>query len=74
VFLGGGGARLADEVGVPLLGQIPLQAGMPALADKGEPIVVAEPTSPAGEALSALAKNLAARAAGLAPALPITSR
>jgi len=32
---------------------------MPALADKGEPIVVAEPASPAGEALSALAKNVA---------------
>ena len=74
VFLGGGGARLAAEVGVPLLGQIPLQAGMPALADKGEPIVVAQPESPAGTALSDLAKTVAARAAGLAPALPITSR
>jgi ATP-binding protein involved in chromosome partitioning len=74
VFLGGGGARLAAEVGVPLLGQIPLQAGMPALADKGEPIVVAQPESPAGIALSDLAKTVAARAAGLVPALPITSR
>ena len=74
VFLGGGGARLAAEVGVPLLGQIPLQAGMPALADKGEPIVVAQPESPAGVALAELAKAVAARAAGLAPALPITAR
>jgi ATP-binding protein involved in chromosome partitioning len=74
VFLGGGGARLAAEVGVPLLGQIPLQAGMPALADRGEPIVVAQPESPAGVALAELAKAVAARAAGLAPALPITSR
>ena len=74
VFLGGGGARLAAEVGVPLLGQIPLQAGMPALADKGEPIVVAQPESPAGTALLDLAKTVAVRAAGLAPALPITSR
>jgi ATP-binding protein involved in chromosome partitioning len=74
VFLAGGGARLAAEVGVPLLGQIPLQAGMPALADRGEPIVVAQPESPAGIALAELAKTVAARAAGLPAALPITAR
>ncbi len=74
VFLAGGGGRLAAEVGVPLLGQIPLQAGMPALADRGEPIVVAQPESPAGVALADLAKAVAARAAALAPALPITAR
>jgi len=28
IFLAGGGSRLAAELGVPLLGQIPLQAGM----------------------------------------------
>jgi ATP-binding protein involved in chromosome partitioning len=74
VFLAGGGGRLAAEVGVPLLGQIPLQAGMPGLADRGEPIVVAQPDSPAGIALAELAKTVAARAVGLAPALPITAR
>src|SRR2546422_7837302 len=26
IFLAGGGTRLADELGVPLLGQVPLQA------------------------------------------------
>ncbi len=74
VFLGGGGGRLAAELGVPLLGQVPLQAGMAGLADSGKPIVVAQPESPAGVALAELAKAVAARAAGLAPALPITSR
>ncbi len=74
VFLSGGGARLAAEVGVPLLGQVPLQAGMPGLADRGEPIVVAQPESPAGVALADLAKAVTVRAAGLAPALPITTR
>jgi ATP-binding protein involved in chromosome partitioning len=74
VFLGGGGGRLAAELGVPLLGQVPLQAGMAALADSGEPIVVAQPESPAGVALAELAKTVAARAARLAPALPITAR
>ena len=74
VFLAGGGARLAAEVGVPLLGHIPLQAGVPGLADRGEPIVVAQPDSPAGAAFADLAKAVAARAAGLAPAVPITAR
>src|SRR6266571_4065565 len=40
----------------------------------GVPVVVAQPESPAGVALADLAKAVAARAAGLAPAVPITSR
>ena len=63
VFLSGGGARLAAELGVPLLGQVPLQAGMPELADRGEPIVVSQPDSPAGLALRELARSVAARVA-----------
>jgi ATP-binding protein involved in chromosome partitioning len=58
IFLAGGGTRLADELGVPLLGQIPLQARMPDLADAGRPIVVAEPDSPAAQALDAVARRL----------------
>ena len=75
LFLSGGGQRLADELGVPLLGQIPLQAGLPQLADAGKPIVVASPESPAGTALT----ETAARAAELLQAvrsgpLPIAPR
>jgi ATP-binding protein involved in chromosome partitioning len=73
VFLAGGGSRLAAELGVPLLGQIPLQAGMAELADKGEPIVVSQPDSPAGVALRELARTVITRTAGLVPALPITA-
>jgi len=73
LFLSGGGKRLADELGVPLLGQVPLQAGMARLADTGQPIVVAEPSSPAAQALS----DIAARTAELLRAtrsgpLPVT--
>src|SRR5207245_3948412 len=60
VFLAGGGGQLAAELGVPLLGQVPLQAGVPELADAGRPIVVAQPDSPAGAALPDLADALAA--------------
>ena len=73
IFLAGGGSRLAAELGVPLLGQIPLQAGMAELADRGEPIVVSQPDSPAGIALRELARTVATRTASLAPALPISA-
>jgi len=59
VFLSGGGERLAGELGVPLLGQVPLQARMADLADAGSPIVVAEPESPAATALAGVARRLA---------------
>ncbi len=72
VFLSGGGARLAAELGVPLLGQIPLQAGMAELADRGEPIVVSQPDSPAGAALRDLARTVVARTVNLTAAVPIT--
>jgi len=64
VFLSGGGKRLADELKVPLLGQVPLQAHMADLADAGSPIVVAEPASPAAVALTEIARRVAEQLAG----------
>jgi len=58
VFRAGGGQRLADELGVPLVGRVPLQAGMSDLADTGRPIVIAEPGSPAGVALREMADRV----------------
>ncbi|MFN2572733.1 MAG: P-loop NTPase [Gemmatimonadales bacterium] len=74
IFLAGGGGRLAAELGVPLLSQIPLQAGMAEHADRGEPIVVSEPDSPAGIALRDLAQTIVARTATLSPAAPVSAR
>jgi ATP-binding protein involved in chromosome partitioning len=59
LFLAGGGERLAQELGVPLLGSVPLQAGMAQLADAGQPIVVSAPTSPAARALIDIAARTA---------------
>jgi len=80
LFLSGGGGRLAEELSVPLLGQIPLQAGLAALADAGQPVVVAAPDSPSGRALREVADRVAAllQAAPASPSartggsLPIT--
>lgn len=60
LFLAGGGARLSAELGIPLLGQIPLQAGLARLADGGQPIVVSQPDSPAAKALTDTARQVAA--------------
>ncbi len=72
IFLSGGGERLAREVGVPLLGQIPLQAGLPNLGDSGTPIVVAEPESAAAVALLEMARAVKKKA-GRSISLPIVT-
>jgi ATP-binding protein involved in chromosome partitioning len=71
IFLANGGQRLADELGVPLLGQIPLQARMADLADDGQPIVIAEPDSPAGKALAHIAQEIEGKLGGKKVRLPI---
>jgi ATP-binding protein involved in chromosome partitioning len=70
IFRSGGGRRLAEELGVPLLAQIPLQGGVPALADGGAPIVAAEPASPAAVALLELAGVVADRLSAAPAARP----
>ncbi|MEE8060990.1 MAG: Mrp/NBP35 family ATP-binding protein, partial [Gemmatimonadales bacterium] len=57
IFLSGGGQRLAEETGVALLAQIPLQAGLAEHADSGRPVVLAEPDSPAAQAFRELAQT-----------------
>jgi len=59
LFGEGGGKRLADELKVPLLGEIPLYQPVMSGGDTGSPIVVAEPESPAGKALIAIAERIA---------------
>ena len=59
IFGAGGGERLARETELPLLAQIPLYPRVMERADEGEPIVVADPNSGAGRALSGLAERVA---------------
>lgn len=53
LFGSGGGQRLADEVGVPLLASIPLERAVSAGGDRGEPAALDEGT-PAAVAFAAL--------------------
>lgn len=52
VFGEGGGRRLADELGVPLLGSIPLDPTMVDGGDSGRPVVLRPGTGPAARALA----------------------
>jgi len=71
MFGSGGGRRLADELGVPLLGSIPLQPGLAEQADRGRPIVAAEPESAAARALTAIAQSVTRTAEVRGTSLPI---
>jgi ATP-binding protein involved in chromosome partitioning len=58
VFGEGGGARLARDMHLPLLGQIPLEPGVREAGDAGTPTTIATPDTPAGEAFRAIAERV----------------
>jgi len=64
LFGKGGGERLAEELEVPLLAEIPFFPGVLSGADRGEPIVVSEPETLAAKALFELAGRLSGLLAG----------
>lgn len=66
LFGEGGGRTLAQELGVPLLAEVPISAALRAAGDEGTPIVLAEPSDPAAVALTAAAEAIAHRPRGLA--------
>lgn len=61
IFGQGGGAHMADEAGVTLLGSLPLEMGIRRQADSGRPTVVSDPDSKAAEAYRSIARRTAAR-------------
>jgi ATP-binding protein involved in chromosome partitioning len=58
IFGAGGGELLAKELGVPLLGQVPLVPELREGGDRGAPIVAARPDSEAATAIDAIAARL----------------
>jgi ATP-binding protein involved in chromosome partitioning len=60
LFGTGGGEALAAEVEAPLLGQIPFDPRLGALADAGEPIVLADPDAEVSRAIVELAEAVVA--------------
>ena len=58
LFGSGGGALLADEAGVPLLAQLPLELPVREGGDQGIPVVLSHPDSATAVAFTALAETL----------------
>jgi ATP-binding protein involved in chromosome partitioning len=61
IFPTGGGRRLAAEVGVPFLGEIPIDGSVARGGDAGVPVVKGAPDSPHARIFMDLASTLAGR-------------
>jgi len=59
IFGAGGGQELADELEVPLLGQLPLVPALREGGDAGNPITAADPESEAAQCFQQIARTIA---------------
>jgi ATP-binding protein involved in chromosome partitioning len=74
VFGSGGGERLAAELGVPLIGRVPLDPLLRECGDAGEPLMIAAPESASAHELRRIADTLVALERGsIVKALPVLS-
>jgi ATP-binding protein involved in chromosome partitioning len=75
IFGHGGGERMAEELGVPFIGRIPIYQPIREGSDRGVPLIVSEPESPAARAFVAAAERTAAQvsiASYNRPTIPLT--
>ncbi len=61
IFGSGGGKKTSDELGVDLLGCVPLEISLREGGDRGVPIVLGHPESASAKALRDIAKAIAAK-------------
>lgn len=66
IFGEGGGARMAAQYDIELLGSLPLEMGIRERADSGNPTVVADPDSATAEKYRDIARKVAAKIANQA--------
>jgi ATP-binding protein involved in chromosome partitioning len=59
IFGSGGGQELADELGIPLLGRLPLVPALREGGDDGRPITAVDPESEAAQAFQEIARRIA---------------
>jgi ATP-binding protein involved in chromosome partitioning len=71
IFGEGGGRRVADEYGVPLLAQLPLDPDTRKGGDEGAPIVVRRPESAQAQAFRELAARVVERLEAVAALRPL---
>ena len=74
VFGSGGGENLASELGVPLLGSVPLDVRLRESGDAGVPLVVSDPDCEPARAIAEVAATVdRTRGAGFTRTLPLVS-
>ena len=61
IFGQGGGSRAAEQLGIPFLGEVPLDLAIRTQSDIGEPIVIAQPDAPSARTLRSIAEKVAAQ-------------
>jgi ATP-binding protein involved in chromosome partitioning len=71
IFGSGGGEQLAQDVGAPLLGSIPLDPRLRECADEGEPLVDVDPESDTSRSIVEIAGSLAASRPRIRKQLPV---
>jgi ATP-binding protein involved in chromosome partitioning len=74
VFGSGGGELLAEQIGIPLLGHVPLDPRLRECGDEGEPLVWAEPDSETAQAIVAIAEAIHAARASFKPLHVLSER
>jgi len=74
-FGSGGGKRLADELEVPLLGSVPLDASLREAGDEGVPLIERDPDSEPARAIAAVAEEIVStrreQGVGIVKSLPL---
>jgi ATP-binding protein involved in chromosome partitioning len=61
IFGQGGGRRMAEDMGIPFLGEVPIDTRVRSGGDEGKPIVAEAPDAPAAQAFEAVAGKVAAQ-------------
>jgi ATP-binding protein involved in chromosome partitioning len=75
IFGHGGGERMAADAGVPFLGRVPIYQPIREGSDKGVPLLIGDPDSPAARAIRQVAEQAAAQvsiASYQRPTIPLT--
>jgi ATP-binding protein involved in chromosome partitioning len=74
-FGSGGGEHLAEQLEIPLLGTVPLDARLREAGDAGEPLLESDPDSESAQTIMSIAEAIAAtrreQGVGIVKALPV---
>jgi ATP-binding protein involved in chromosome partitioning len=71
IFGEGGGRRVAEELGVDFLGEVPMDPAVVEGGDKGRPIAIHDPQSPTAQAFQNLSQEVARKLARIAVESPL---